>query len=145
MILILSVALCMFYWQTLCEKILRRRLNQQFYDSVVEANGLQFTFVRKAVEDLGVPVDYRRFRIQLKGDFVALTDLLARNAKWFSAERRCVWLLSMYFRAVFLALVIAHTLRLSERAAFLKLTKILEYFANVLGETLDTIRTIRFG
>jgi hypothetical protein len=51
----------------------------------------------------------------------------------------------MYFRAVFLALVIAHTLRLNERAALLKLTRMLEYFANVLGERLDTIRIIRFG
>jgi hypothetical protein len=35
-----------------CETILRRRLNQQFYHSVVEAKHLSFPFVRKAVEEL---------------------------------------------------------------------------------------------
>ena len=146
LILILSVALCMFYLQINCERILRWRLNQQFYHSVVEANGLQFPFVRKAVEDVGVPVDYWRFRMQLKCDYLALTHLFVCNAKRFSAsEWLFVWELAMYFRAVLLALVIAHTLRLNERAAFLKLTMMLEYFANVVGERLDTIRTIRFG
>ena len=145
-ILILSSALWMFYVQAISEAILRRRLKQQFYHVVVESNRLQFPFVRKAVEDFGVPLDYERFRIQLKGDLVALNRLLALNAKGVSAtERLCVWELTIYFRAVFLILVIAHTLRLSERAAFLRLTKILEYFANVLGEPLDTVRTIRFG
>jgi hypothetical protein len=92
-------------------------------------------------------VDYQGFRKQLICDFLALTYLLknACSAKEFSAkEQLCVWELKCYFGAVFLVLVIAHTLRLNERAAFVKLTKILEYFANVLGE-LDTIRTIRFG
>jgi len=146
MILVLSVALCTFYLQTLCERILRRRLNQRFYHSVVEANGLQFPSVRNAVEDVGVPVDYERFRMQIKGDFVALSHLLASDVRKISAiERLCVGELTMYFRAVFMLLVIGHTLRLNERAAFLKLAKILEYFANVLGERLDTIRTIRFG
>jgi len=154
-ILILSAALCMFYLRTACEAILRRRLNQQSCDSAVEANGLQFPFVRKAVEDFGVPVDYERLRMQVKGDFVALTHLLARNARrtsrpgWVYLEERLeereVSLLTMYFRAVSLALVIVHALRLNERAAFLKLTKILEYFANVLDYRLGTIYMIRPG
>ena len=149
-ILILSVALCVFYMGTVCEAMLRRRFDQQFYHSVVEANGLQFPFVRKAVEDSGVPMDYERFCMQLKGDFVAVTHLLARNARrpsrprWVYLAERQLWLLTMYFRAVFLVLVLDHTLRLNERAAFLKLTKILEYFANVLGERLDTVYMIRF-
>ncbi len=54
-------------------------------------------------------------------------------------------LLRGYFFAVFLVLWIKHRMGLSERAAVLKLTSILEYFANVLGEHVDTIRTIRFG
>ena len=121
-----------------CERILRRRLNQQFFHSVVKANRLEFPFVRKALEEFDVPVDYLRFRRQLMCDFLVLTYLLKNpcNAKGFSAtEQLCVWELSMYFRVVFLVLVIAHTLRLNERNAVLKLTKILEYFANVLGES----------
>lgn len=146
MILISSVVLFMFYLDAHCRAILRQRLRQQFFHSVAEANRLQFPFVRNAVEDFGEPVYYGHFRMQLKGDFVTLTHLLACDAKGFSGrERLCVWELTMYFRAVFLVLVIVHTLGLNERAAFLNLTAILEYFANVLGEPLDTIRTIRFG
>jgi hypothetical protein len=147
-ILIVSTAFFMFYLGTSCEKILRRRRNQQFFHSVVEAKQLCFPSVRKAVEDFGVSVDYPRFHMQLKIDFLTLSHLLknAYDAKGFPKnERPYVRLLSMYFRAVFLALVIAHTLRLNERAALLKLTRMLEYFANVLGERLDTIRIIRFG
>ena len=40
----------------------------------------------------------------------------------------------MYFKAVFFALAIRHKVGLSEKAALLKLTSILEYLANVLGE-----------
>lgn len=146
MILISSSALWMFYVQALSETILRRRLKQQFYHVVVESNRLQFPFVRKAVEDFGMPVEYERCRKQLMDELVALNHLVALNANEVSAtERLCVWELTIYFRAVFLVLVIAHTLRLSERAAFLRLTKMLEHFANVLGEPLDTIRTIRCG
>jgi hypothetical protein len=86
--------------------------------------------VRKALEELDVPVDYERFRMQLKYDFLALTYLLknAGDAKrWFSKEER---LLRMYFRVVFSLLWFKHRMGLSERAGVLKLTSILEYFAN---------------
>ncbi len=75
-IFIVSVALLMFYLQVHCERILRRRLNRQFFHSVVEANRLGFPFVRKALEEFSVPVDYTRFRMQLKCDFLVLTYLL---------------------------------------------------------------------
>ena len=138
--LIISTALVMFYVQFVCQSILRREFGHEFFHSVVNANRLEFPFVRKALEEFDVPVDYERFRMQLKCDFLALTYLLknACNAKRrFSKEER---LLRIYFDAVFLVLRIRHRLGLSERAAILKLTSILEYFANVLGERVNTIR-----
>jgi hypothetical protein len=54
-----------------------------------------------------------------------------------SNDERLLWI---YFHAIFLVLIIAHTLELNERAVALKLTVILEYFANVLGQRLNTIR-----
>ena len=108
--------------------------------------------MRKALEEFDVPVDYRHVRMQFKTDFLALTYLLrnVRDAKVFFAKERLkeelfVRELRWYFRAVFLVLWIKHRMGPSERAAVLKLTSILEYFANVLGEHVDTIRTIRFG
>ena len=140
--LIVSTALLMVYLQAFCQSILRREFGHEFFHSVVNANRLEFPFVRKALEEFNVPVDYERFRMQLKCDFLALTYLLknACNAKRrFSKEER---LLRMYFRVVFSVLWIRHRMGLSERAAVLKLTSILQYFANVLGER---VHTIRFG
>jgi hypothetical protein len=139
-VLILASAALAFYLQAICERILRREFGHEFFHSVVNANRLEFPFVRKALEEFNVPVEYERFRMQLKCDFLALTYLLknAGNARrQFSKEERC---LRMYFRAVFFGLVIMHKLGMSERAAILKLTSILEYFANVLGERVNTIR-----
>jgi hypothetical protein len=139
-ILILSIAFLMFYLQATCQRILRHRFGHEFFHSVVNANRLEFPFVRKALEEFDVPVDYERFRMQLKCDFLALTYLLknAGNTKRrFSKEER---LLRMYFRVVFSLLWFKHRMGLSERAAVLRLTSILEYFANVLGERVDTIR-----
>jgi hypothetical protein len=139
-ILIFSSALLMFFLQSVCQTILRREFGHEFFHSVVNANRLEFPFVRKALEEFDAPVDYERFRMQLKCDFLALTYLLknACNAKRrLSREER---LLRMYFKAVFFALWLRHKVGLRERAAILKLTSILEYFANVLGERVDTIR-----
>jgi len=139
-ILIIATALCMFYLEATCRRILRREFGHEFFHAVVNANRLEFPFVRKALEEFHVPVDYPRFRMQLKCDFLALTYLL-KNAcntrRRFSFEER---LLAWYFRAIFFVLITAHTLRLNERALVLKLTSILEYFANVLGERVNTIR-----
>lgn len=133
--LIISTALFMFYLQAHCQKILRRPFDHKFSRAVANANRLGFPFVRKALEDLGVPVDYLPVCMRLMSDFLALTYLLrvASNQRWwcFSCEQR---LLAMYFHATFVALVTAHWLGLNERAAVLKLTSILEYFSNVLGE-----------
>jgi hypothetical protein len=140
MMLIISVALLMFFLQATCERILRQEFGHEFFHAVVNANRLEFPFVRRALEEFNVPVDYPRFRMQLKCDFLALTYLL-KNAcntrKRLSYEER---LLAMYFRTVYSMLFIAHTLRLNERAVVLKLASILEYFANVLGERVNTIR-----
>ena len=137
---ILSAALCMFFLEASCRRILRQEFAHEFFHAVVNANRLEFPFVRKALEEFHAPVDYPRFRMQLKCDFLALTYLL-KNAcntqRRFSFRER---LLKLYFQATFHKLFIAHALRLNERAVVLKLTSILEYFANVLGERVNTIR-----
>ncbi len=139
--LIISAALFIFYLQATCQRILRREFDHEFFLAVVNANRLNFPFVRKALEEFDVPVDYPRFGMQLCCDFLALTYLLknACNARQrLSRNERLLWI---YFHAVFGVLVIiAHTLHFNERAVVLKLTAILEYFANVLGERLNTIR-----
>jgi len=133
-ILIIFTALLMFYVERTCEKILLRQFGHELFLAVVNANRLGFPFLRKALKEFDVPVDYLRVRMQLKCDFIALTYLLqyaCNPRRRFSYEER---LLAMYFRAVFLVLITSHALGLSEKAAALKLASILEYFANVLSE-----------
>jgi hypothetical protein len=133
-LLIVSSALLMFYLQLHCQRILRREFYDEFFHAVVNANRLEFPFVRKALEEFGVPVDYERVRMPLKCDFLALT-YLRRNGCYaklrFSKDER---LLRMYFRVVFSLLWIRHRMGLSEKAAVLKLTSILAYLTNALGE-----------
>jgi hypothetical protein len=138
-ILIISAAFFMFYLRATCQRILRREFDHEFFHAVVNANRLEFPFVRKALEEFDVPVDYSRFGMQLCCDFLALTYLL-KNAcnprRRLSNAERLLWI---YFHSLFLVLIVVHTLRFNERAVVLKLSMILEYFANVLGERLNTI------
>ena len=140
LILILSTGLLFFYLQAVCQKVLRRQFAHQFSQAIVNANSLGFPSVRKALGEFGVPVEYQRLMVTLRCDFLALTYLLKNaanvNQRYTIGER----LLVLYFKLVFVSLVTRHWLRLRETSAALKLTAILEYFANVVGERLDTVR-----
>ena len=139
-ILILSTALLFFYLQATCQKILRRQFDQEYFHSIVNANRLEFQSVRKGLEDFGVLVDYPRLRMMLKCDFLALAYLLKNAAnvqQRYSREER---LLILYFRLSFLSLLARHLLRLPVKPVVLKLTAILQYFANVVGQRVNTVR-----
>jgi len=139
LVLILSTALFLFYFQATCQRILRREFEQEYFRSIVNANRLEFPSVRKALEEYDGPVDYARFRMTLKCDFLALTYLLknAGNAdRRYTREER---LLLLYFRAVYLLMVARHTLGLGEKKALEKLTAILQYFANVVGQRVNLV------
>jgi hypothetical protein len=140
LILILSTGLFFFYLQAVCQKVLRRQFTQAFFQSIVNANRLEFPSVRKSIENLGAPLDYPRMALTLKCDFLALTYLLKNAAnvnQRYSYEER---LLIVYFKLLFVSLATCHWLKLRETPAALKLTAILEYFANVVGERVNTVR-----
>ena len=142
LILIVSTGLFFFYLQAICQKILRRQFTQGFFQSIVNANRLEFPSVRKAIEEFDAPMEYPRLTLTLQCDFLALRYLLknaANVSQSYSYEER---LLMVYFKLVFASLVARHWLRLREAPAILKLTSILEYFANVVGER---VYSVRFG
>ncbi len=141
-ILVISTALLLFYLQAVCEKILRKPFEDPLPDPIVDANRLEFPFIRRALEEYDAPVDYARFRVQLKCDYLALIYLLrhaANQERRLSGDERT---LAVYFRALSGALAIWHFLGLGERKLLLRMTTVLEYFANVLGER---IKRVRFG
>jgi len=140
LILIISTGLFFFYFQVACQKILRRRFEQEYFRAIVNANRLEFPAVRQAAEELEAPVDYARVRMTLKCDYLALTYLLKNAAnvnQRYSREER---LLILYFRALFFSLVVRHSLKLRETPAIVRLTVILQYFANVVGQRVSMVR-----
>lgn len=140
LILILSTAMLLFYFQMTCQKILRRKFDQEYSRSIVNANRLEFPAVQKSLVEFDNPVDYARLRMTLRCDFLALTYLLknAGNLKQhYSREER---LLVIYSRSLFFSLFIRHLLRLREKPAILKLIAVLEFFANTVGQRVDRVR-----
>ncbi len=140
LILIVSTALFLFYFQVTCQRIVRRRFERDYFLSIVNANRLEFPAVRKALEDFDAPVDYPRVRMTLKCDYLALSYLLKNAANVDQRYTREERLLMFYFRAVFFFLSLRHALKLGEKSAILNLTAILEYFANVVGKRVNTVR-----
>jgi hypothetical protein len=140
LILVVSTAMFFFYFQVTCQKILRRQFDQEYFQSIVNANRLEFPSVRKSLEEFDAPVDYPWLRIMLKCDFLALAYLLkhAANAKHrCSREER---LLFAYFRWLFFSLAVRRLLKLGEKQTILRLTSVLQYFANVVGQRVNAVR-----
>jgi len=140
LILILSTAMFFFYFQVTCQKILRRQFDREYFQSIVNANRLEFPSLRKSLEEFGAPVDYPRLRMMLKCDFLALTYLLKNAAnvnQRYSNEER---LLILYFRWQFLSLAVRRLLKVGEKKVILRLTSVLQYFANVVGQRVNTVR-----
>ena len=140
LILILSLAMFFFYFQATCQKILRRQFEREYFQSIANVIRLEFPSLRKSLEDLGAPVDYSRLPRTLQCDFLALTHLLknVENASQrYSMEER---LLILYFRCQFLSLAVRRLLKVGEKRAALRLTSVLQYFANVVGQRMYTAR-----
>jgi hypothetical protein len=49
-------------------------------------------------------------------------------------------MLMAYFRAVLASLAVRHWLRVREHVAVVRLTQVLEYFANVVGQRVNAVR-----
>lgn len=140
MILIISTALLLFYLQAACQKILRQRTHQEFYHSIVNANRLEFPFVRSAIEDYDAPLDYTRFRMQLKCDFLALTYLMKNALNSSQKLSRDEKFLVIYSKMLFGMLSIVHLFGFKEKMLMLRLASVLQYFGNVLGERVSKVR-----
>jgi len=138
LILTLSMAMFLFYLQTICLRILRREFERDYFLPIVNANRLEFPSVRQALQEFNAPVDYARFCMMLKCDFLALTYLLknaANENRRYSPQDR---LLILYFHVTYLILRLRHLLRLNEKLSILQLTSILQFFGNVVGLRVST-------
>ena len=134
LILVLSVSLLFFYFQALCQKILRREFERAYFKAVIRAGALEFASVRETVEAAEAPVDFEQSRLSLQCDLLTLRYLLKHAANLnqsFTWQER---LLMVYFRLSSAAMAVRHRLGMNEKAPIVKMTTVLEYFANVVGE-----------
>ena len=139
LILILSMAMLFFYFQATCQKILRRPFERESFQSIAKVIRLEFPSLRRSLEELEVPVDYHRLRTMLRCDFLALTYLLKNGANLNRHYSNEELLLTLYFRWQLLSLAVRSQLRAGEMKAILRLTFVLEYFAIVVGQHMNTV------
>jgi hypothetical protein len=143
MILISSLAMFLLYLQSACESILRREFDPVRLHLTVNACRLEFQFVQKEMQDTETQADYRWVRMALKCDYKALAFLLknAGTANYSRRERT----LMLYFKALDLMASVQHSLKIDEKRTILKLTGILNYFANVLSAGVNEPALVRVG
>jgi hypothetical protein len=137
MILVLSVALLLFYLQATCENILQQPFETPLPAAIVSANWLEFMSIREALEQAEGPVEGSRFRVQLNCDYLALVYLLRNAANERHNLTRSERCLALYFRVLSGVPAVLRYVGIAERAVLLKMTQVLEYFANVLGERMS--------
>jgi len=138
LILALSLAMVFFYFQATCQKILRRQFERDYFQSIASVVRLEFPSLRKSLAEMGVAVDYSRVPRALRCDFLALTHLLKNTADAKQGHSKEQRLLILYFRVQFLSLAVRRLLGVRERKAALRLTSVLQYFANAIGRRLHS-------
>lgn len=134
-ILIFSTALFVFYVQTLCENVLRREFSRAYFQDVLNALDLEFPRLQQAVTG-GAPMSYSQIRLALKCDYFTLRYLI-KNGR--TEQHHFSWherLVIGYFRLLLMMLPVRYVFHFQERQAVVKLTVILRYFANLVGERL---------
>jgi len=136
LILTFSTAMVFFYFQATCQRILGRQFERDYFQSIANVIRLEFPSLRVALEESEASFEYSRLPRALKCDFLALTLLLRNNADAKQGYCKEQWFLVLYFRVQLLSLAVRRFLRVGERKTALRLTSILQYFANVVGQRL---------
>jgi hypothetical protein len=139
-ILILSTGIFFFYFQVACQKILRRQFDQEYFRSVVNAHRLEFLAVQSSLQEVNPAIDYAGVSGTLKSDFLALTHLLKNTTNANQRYSNEEWLLILYFRWQLLSLAVRGLLKVDEKKAARRLIPVLQYFANVVGQRVNTVR-----
>lgn len=135
LVLVVSAALFLFYVQTICERALRQEFSHAYFKQILEALQLEYPLLRDSIAS-NTPVDFPGMMLALKCDFFTLRYLL-KNSDPARPGVRGQRFLVLYFRFLLLLLPLRHALNFREREAVLKLSTILEYFANVVGERVS--------
>ncbi len=140
LILVLSSAMFFFYLQSVGQKILRRQFAESFWQAIAQANRFEFPAIRQALKNSSETVDYATMKASLQRDFLTLTYLAKNAANVNQRHTRQERFLIGYFKFSAFMMVARHALKLGEKPSALKMTAILQYFANVVGERANAVR-----
>lgn len=135
-VLVVSGALFFFYIQAFCEKVLRQEFSHSYLQDVIEAVKLEYPLLRDSCAFSG-PFSYSDARLSLQCDFITLEYLLKRGGPSRQNLHRRERIMMLYFRCLLFSLSVRHAFRLKEKEAVLKLSAILQFFANSVGEKLS--------
>jgi hypothetical protein len=140
-VLVSSLVLLLVWVRSAAQSVLGRRFEQDYSREVAEANQLEFLTIRRALSATGKnEYDFSEALSSLERDYEALSYLL-RNAATLHMGR--------YTHSEHLLILDFHLLRAwvrfsrlfgwqSWRSGLLTMTRILEYFGNVVGQRLAT-------
>ena len=144
--LLVMLTIMMFVgFQVACRKTLRREFDREYSQPVINATRLEFRALRQSLGGDGASVDYRRVGGMLKCDFFTLCYLLRNGASTNQKYTNEVRLLVLYFRWQLLSLATRRWLRVGEQQAAVRLTTVLQYFANVVGQRASLFYSPQFG
>jgi len=138
-ILSLSMAMVFFWFQATCQKILRRQFEREYFQFVANVIRLEFPSLRLSLAESEASFDYSRLSRMLKCDFLALMYLLKNVANGYQSHSIEERLLTLYFRWELLSLAVRCQLKVGEKKAVLRLTSVLKYFANVVGQHMNPV------
>ena len=135
-----------YYFQVACQGILSRPFNPEHFQAIARANLLEFLTLPKSLDGVGAWPAYPAVWGMLERDFHWLTYLLkhATNVDLsYSNAERC---LILYYRWHCLSWAVRHVMKAEEEKAIGKLTSVLQYFANVVGQrvALGKVPNVRF-
>lgn len=139
-VLITSVALFMFYLQTLCEKVLKQEFAHSYSAFLVHTASLEFLEMRRKLVAAEGAIDYTRVATALECDYRVELNLLQQfNSKGLH-HKVANLLLRCYFRLLSFSVSPSRALGFTGKAALLKLTDILQYFSNTVGQQMCLAR-----
>lgn len=140
-ILAISLAMLIMWLRSAAQAVLGRRFEQDYSREVAEANQLEFLAVRRALSEPGEGgYDFSEALSSLERDYEALSYLL-RNAatlhmgRYTHSERLLILDFHLLRAWVRLSRVLGWR---NWRSGLLAMTRILEYFGNVVGQRLAT-------
>lgn len=139
-VLVSSLLMLVFWLRSAAQSILGQRFERDYSREVAEANQIEFLVVRRSLSEAKEEYEFGQALASLERDYEALSYLLCNAAtlnvgRYSQSER----LLAFDFHLHRAWVRLSHLVGLkSWQTGLLRMTRILEYYGNVVGQRLAT-------